>query len=214
MTGDDDLKSLWEEYGKRLDASLKLNGALLQRSNLGAVQGALRLVVLELGFSIAGSAAALLALGSFVAGTIGDLRFAVPGIVLFAAAWLSLALCVRQIVALRRIDFDEPVVAIQGALERLRIERILVNTWTIFAAPLLWIPLTIVGLRAVGVNAYAFGPVYLLANLAFGVAVLICGVIVAKRVSAGKSRLGDLLAGRALENARDRLDTIVRFAEG
>ena len=214
MNADDELTTLWNDYGKRLDASLQLNAALLQRANLGGARGALRTLVVELGAGIAANAIALVALGSFVAGTFGDVRFALPGILLFAAAWLSLVMCVRQIVSLQAIDFDEPVVAIQTALERLRIERILVNTWTIFGAPLLWVPLSIVGLRVAGVNAYAFGPAYLLANLAFGLAILGLGVLVARHVSAGKSRLSDLLAGRALANARDRLDTIARFAAG
>lgn len=214
MTDRDDLQNLWDEYGKRLDASLKLNVALLQRTNLGSVEHALRSLIVGLGLEIAGNAIALLLLGSFVADVFGDARFAIPGMILFVFGWLALIVCVRQIVAIKRIDFDEPIVAIQGALERLRIERIRAIVWTIFCAPLLWVPLMIVGLRLVGISAYAFGPLYLLCNLAFGVAVLAVGLFAAKHVAAGTSRLGDLLAGRALVDARARLDTIVRFAEG
>ncbi len=214
MTGDDDLKNLWGDYGKRLDASLKLNATLLQRSNLEIARNSLRPLILALGLEIAGNAIALVLLGSFIADTFGDARFVIPGVALFISAWLVLVVCARQVVSLKRIDFDEPIVAIQETLERLRLQRIRMNFWLIFAAPLLWVPFMIVGLRAVGVNGYEFGPQYLLSNLALGVALLAVGFIIAKRTTAGSSRFADLLAGRALADARARLDTILRFAEG
>jgi hypothetical protein len=213
MTNHDELQAMWVEYGKRLDASLKLNATLVQQNNLDRAEHALRPLMVGLGWEIASNALSLVLLGWFVADNFTQPRFSIPGGVLFAVAWLTLFACVQQLVALRRIDFEEPVVAIQYALERCRLRRIQTTLWLVFAAPLVWVPLLIVGGRTFGFDAYALGAGYLLANVAVGLGVLGIGMLLAKKVTAGKSRLGDLLAGRSLDAARERLDTIARFAE-
>lgn len=215
MTYDrDDLQALWEAYGQRLDASLRLNTVLLAEANLDKAKTALRPLLSTLGMEVGANVLALALLGWFAAGNIADARFAVPAIVLGLAAIAAVVLSVHQIVALRTIDFEAPVIAIRRALERLRLSRIRTTLRLLFVSPLLWVPLMIVGLRGVfGVDAYAFGSGFLLANLAFGAAVLAIGSFVARRVTTRRSRIADLLAGRSLSESLARIDTIERFAK-
>lgn len=213
MNDRDDLQHAWEDYGKRVDASMKLNAGLLLRGEFYRAERTIGPLIAGLSFEAAANALVVLLLGSFVADTAGDMRFAVPGAALFIFAWLALAAVIWQIVALKRVDFAQPVAAVQRELEALRVQRIRIVYWTIVLAPLLWLPLMIVGLRAAGINAYGFGSAYLLANFGAGVFALATGIIAAKRATAGGSKAGDLLAGRSLSDALARLDDVRRFSE-
>lgn len=176
----EDLKSVWNEYDRKLTASMRLNTALLQRANLGLVETSLHGMSRELVVELILNAGAILLLGSFAAYHIAQARFAIPAIVLDVYAIAVLVGNIAQLAQIHSIDYDEPVVAIQQRLQRLKIQRILTVKWLLLSAPLMWVPLLIVGLRALGVDAYAaFGARYLIVNVLFGVAVIPLGVSVA-----------------------------------
>ena len=79
---------------------------------------------------------------------------------------------------------------IQKRLESLRVERIRTVMLTLACAPLLWTPLLIVALRWLfGVDAYAaFGALYLIANLLFGLLLMALAVWISKRYEARMNR--------------------------
>jgi hypothetical protein len=126
---------------------------------------------------------------------------------------------VAQLVALARIDYDEPVFAIARAVDRLRLLRARAAMWTLVFAPLMWPPLAIVGLRAfLGLDAMAaFGLPWLAANVAFGLAVLAGALVLARRYGKDLSRsslLGravDSFSGSAVRRAAEGLDTLLRY---
>jgi hypothetical protein len=217
----EDFKQLWKEYDARLNASMRLNSYVLQRTNLATVQTSLnrlsRGVVIELAFN----AVALLLIGSFADDNAADIRFLIPAIVLGAYFIAITAGGIYQLVRMKKVDYDEPVIAIQTKLERLKIQRIAATKWILLTAPLLWVPLLIVALRALfGIDAYAtLGPAYLLVNLLAGIAVIPLALWISKRYGtrfAGSSSLRSLandIAGRSLVAALESLDTIRRFEE-
>jgi len=134
-------------------------------------------------------------------------------------AILLLALRIRQLTILARIDYGAPILAMQKTLAELRIDRIRTTMLTLVVAPLLWPPLLVVGFKALlGVDAYAaFGLPWLLANLAFGVLVILVARWIARRY-AGRfdssplaQRLMRDLAGYNLSAAMDKLSSLAAF---
>jgi hypothetical protein len=104
-------------------------------------------------------------------------------------------------------------------MEALRAQRIRATMLTLLAAPLLWTPLLIVGLKGLlGLDVYAiFSARYLLANALFGLAVIPLAVWIARRSAdrMGRSPLAQRLlrdiAGYNLKAAAGFLSRLARF---
>jgi hypothetical protein len=175
------------------------------------------LVLFEL---ISGIPAALL-VGSFLADHFDTVRFAAPAIVLHAVVLLTIMASVRQLLAIGRIDYSAPVVAIQHQLAELRASRVRTTRWLLLLAPLLWTPLAIVGAQGLfGFDVYrVFGPLWVALNLGFGLAALLLAIWIARRHvdRLGGSRilkhLADDVAGRSVATAMGHLDEIVQFEQ-
>ncbi len=217
----DDLKRRWEEQNGKLDATLRLNTRLLNDSVLAkadtATKGLTRLLWLELAMNLA----AVLYTGSFLANHLSEARFVIPAAGLHLGGIALLVASIRQLVAIGMLDYDAPIVAIQRRLESLRVERIRATKWTLLGSPLLWTPLLIVALQGLfGIDAYAtLGAAFLIANLLFGVLVILLAVWASRRYAdrMGRSpllqRLMRDLAGHSLNAAAGFLSSISRFEE-
>jgi hypothetical protein len=219
----DEMEALWLQRNRELEASMRLNTTLLRQWNLRAADTAIRRFARGVWFELAANAIAVVLLGSFAADNLHEFRFLVPAAALGVYAIALLIAGVRQLVLAQRIDFDEPVVAVQKSLEELRIRRIHVTLWTLLFAPLMWLPMLIVLLRGLlGVDAYAvFAPSWLVANALFGLAVIPLAIWLARRyglrlaAATPMRRLADEIAGRSLSSALGSLDALRRFeAEG
>ena len=216
-----EMKDRWAEYDRKLEASLRLNTRVLREINLGRVDSALKRLSRLLVFELVQDLAAVVILGMFIASHIGEMRFLAPALLLDACAVAFAIKSIRQLVALHRLDYSAPVVAIQKQLEALRIERIRVTKWVFTLCPLLWIPLLIVALEGLlGVDAYLFlDGAWLAANVLFGLAVIPL-MLWAARHFAGRwqgspllQSLMDNLAGRSLVAATGFLSALSSFEE-
>lgn len=214
-----DLKNRWADYDRKLDASLRLNTALLREASLDRADTALRRLSFLLWCELLIDAILILAIGSFAAAHLGEAKFLAPAVALHISAILAIAANAHQLVTLRSIDHGEPIVAIQKKLGQVRIARIRVTKWTILLAPLLWTPLLIVALKGLlGVDAYrVFSAPWLIANVAFGVAFLLL-MLWASRHWADRlqrspfvQRLMDDIAGRSLLSATRFVSEVSRF---
>lgn len=215
----EDLITAWKRQGHALEKSLQLNTEMLSRMNLTQAERkvsiALRGIVIQLIFD----AAALLLIGSFAGDHAGDIRYLVPAALLGIFAIALIADAAGQIAEIRSVDYDEPVIAIQGRLLRLRSRRLRRAMWTFAVAPLMWAPLAIVAARGIfGVDVYsAFGWPYVAANAALGVLVLALSAVLVTRAAAWAQRhprIGTFLddvSGRSLANALESLDALQRF---
>lgn len=214
-----DLQARWQEYDRKLDASLRLNTRVVRDLGITQVSSALRglsrSIIVELCLNLGG----LVWLGSYAADRIDEPRHAGPAAVLGLFALLLNLSSAVQLVRLSRIDYSAPVLAIQTQLEALRIHRLLETKWVLLLAPLLWTPLLIVGLDGLfGLDAYAlFGLGWLGANLLFGV-VAIPLLRWLARVYADRAvgtplvqRLLRDIAGHNLSAARDALAQLAEF---
>lgn len=220
MTDLDELKALWTVHDRKLEASLRLNRRLLAERRLdrarSALGGFVRLLVVEL----VGSAIALVLLGTFAAANPAP-RFLAPALALALGALALVRADIHQLVLARTaadatLARDETVAAAQRRLETLAQLRARRVRWTLLLAPLAWPPLAIVGLRALaGIDAWIEpGVAWLVANLAFGLAVLAVAWRLSVRHGARPSRspwitrLSDALSGRSLADARHALAAI------
>jgi hypothetical protein len=217
----DEMKTLWAELDRRVDASIDFDRRILKELKLGKAQSALRRLAVMPLFELGVDILAVLLLGAFLAQHIHVARYAVPAIALQVAAVLKLASNVRQLTMLGGIDYAAPVVAIQRQLAALRALRIGTTKWILLLGPLLWTPVLIVAAKALlGFDVYAaFGPLWIALNLAFGVAVLALALWIARRHAGALrrspflARLADDIAGRSLAAATTHLDEIARFED-
>jgi len=168
----DEMKTVWAENDSAFAAILRLD----------RVRSATDRATRRIGIDIVFDAIALLLIGSYLGEVILQPKFAVPGILLQAFALALLISHVRQLVAIRTIDYARPVLEIAKTFAATQASRARWVRWILLTGPLLWVPLTIVGFKAFfGIDAYAFGTAYLAWNLAFGAAFLGVGAWLAYR---------------------------------
>jgi hypothetical protein len=217
----DDLKRSWEEQGRQLDASLRLNTHLLRESALSKASTATTRLSWLLMAEILLDLVLCVWLGSFNADHITEPRFLIPGIVLHLFAIGSMVLGIHQWLALKRIDYGAPVLEIQKRLGGLRVQRVRATKLILLSVLLLWTPLLIVSLKGLlGVDAYViFSGAWLAANLALGVAVIPLAVWISKRYADRMERspliqrLMRDLAGYNVNAATDFVSSLARFEE-
>src|ERR1700686_3446862 len=101
----DDLKRRWEDQDRRLDAGIRLNTRLLHESVLGKAEKSLRGLSRLLWFELQTNLLAAFWLGSFLANHVSEPRFLIPAAVLHLCIIALLAAGVRQLVALKTVDY-------------------------------------------------------------------------------------------------------------
>jgi hypothetical protein len=214
----EEIKALWTQTDRKLEASMRLNTALLAQWNLRTTDTSLKRLSREILFEMIVNVIGIALLGLFAAAHLREPQFLIPAVALDIYAIALVIAGGRQLAEIAAVDYDEPVVTIQKKLEELRLQRIRATLWTLLFAPLMWVPLLIVAVRGIfGVDVYAAGWAWLAANVLFGLAVIPLAIFIAKRYGARLARytpmraLADTIAGRSLAAALVSLDAIRRF---
>ena len=205
----DELQARWLAYDRKLDDALRLNVRVLRAHTMGRAASRLNPLRWWLTLELLVLAPLAIVLGSFVAGHRSAIRFLAPGTLLLVCAVGLVVAAIRQLAAMRRLDFSQPIVAVQQQLETLRIERIRATAWALVLAPLVWLPIMIVLLEgAAGVDIYArVSQAWIAANIVLGVAVAAIAVWASRRFrdrikgSALLQRLQRDLAGDSINGA-------------
>jgi hypothetical protein len=171
----DALKEKWAAYDRKLDTGIRLNRQLLLAANMNRVRTPLRRFAIFAGMGACMGLVVLAILGQFIYRHWAEPRFALPAAVLDVWVIAAVASSIRQMAMALEIDFYQPVATIQRQLESLRVLRLNATRWGLLTGQLVWwIPLLIVAFKGLwDVDAYRVlsGP-FLLANLAFGLAVI------------------------------------------
>ncbi|MGC9991275.1 MAG: hypothetical protein ABSD52_02595 [Candidatus Cybelea sp.] len=217
----EELKALWKQNNRKLEASTRLNALLFAQWNLRKADTSLKRFARGITFELIVNLIGIGALGWFAADHAGEPKFFIPAAILDLYAIALVIAGARQLFELRSLDYDEPVVAIQSRLQRLRLARIRATMCTLLFAPLMWVPLLIVASRWLfGIDIYAAAsPAWLAANAILGLAVIPLAIALAKTYGSRLERgtpmrfLADEIAGRSLTAALDDLAAIRRFAE-
>jgi hypothetical protein len=215
---DDDIATLWRQYDARLEQSLRLNTLLVTRYALVHSETALGRLRTTLAIEILVNAVAVLVIGGFEADFFHEMPAFAAAAVLEAYAIAVLIGSIVQLVLVGRIDYEEPTIALARDFERVKLTRARITLWTLVLAPLMWVPLAVVTVRAFGGidPIAAFGIPWLAANVAFGFAVLFGALFVAKRYGGARTapwlrRFLDTLAGRHARAAADAVDALARY---
>lgn len=215
----DDMERQWKSHDEKLDTLLQINLSELRRAHVDAAATALQRIRRSTVIELMIDAVALLLLGSFLGDHFHQPRFLLPALLLHGCAIASLGVRLRQLLMLRQVDYDGPIVHAQRMLTLLRRSRIRAAKWTMLIAPLVWVPLLIVVFEALlGIDAYRFLDArWIAANVLFGAALIPLILWISHRYgdrfarSPFLQRLADDLAGRSLREADAFLGQIARF---
>jgi hypothetical protein len=216
----DDVRDAWDSFEAQLKQSSQLSDLILVESLTSKARtpltGERRFVLAE----TAVNSIVLVALGSFAfdhAATAAGICAAI-----LAGALIAIdAVLIGVALALSRIDFDTPVLAVQAELGRIKARRAALTAGILIVSPLLWTPLLVLGLGIFGIDAVStLGIAYLAANAAFGLLVGAAAWLTVRlfgrhlRTSPWTERAVDALTGRAYREAAEYLDTIERYRDG
>jgi hypothetical protein len=215
----DDLKAAWAAHGAALERSLALGEHLLREAARDKVRSTLAPYVAWRVLELVLGAAALLLAGSVLAAHAAEPRYLVAGGATLAFFAGITALNAYVLVGSVQLDYDGPVTAIQRAVERVRLAEYRATKWAVLGGVVIWLPAALLVFEAVtGVPALGLVDLaWLIANLAFGVAVLAIGLAWSRRYverpGAGPRarRIIDALSGRSLRAAARRLAELSRF---
>lgn len=211
----DTFQQRWQSQDAKLDQALALNTRVLAKLERTEVRGAVGRLFLPVRWDLAMDALLVLMFGLFIGNRVAvwdaELRFLIPAVVLFGLSVLAFASSLRQLTVTESLE----------AVEWLRRHRIVVTKCVFLLAPVLWIPLVIVAVRALGGDLYAYMSAgFIVVNIA------ICGAIIplallAARVFGERAlhyrwvrELHDALGGSRFVEARDRLAELKAFQRG
>jgi hypothetical protein len=214
-----ELREKWADYDRKLDQSLRLNRRLLRENYTARARWALWRLAAMLALGSILMLAVIVSLGRFIAVHWPAARFTVPAILLDAAAIAALATLIAQLGIALNINYNQPVTTIQKRLELLRRIRVRYAQAICLLMTLTWTPIFIVAMKAaLDVDVYrTFDTGWLIANAAFGLAVLVVVLWLARRYgvrfrnTAFGERLVRDLGGHNLNAASEFLATLAEF---
>ena len=214
-----ELERRWQTLDRALERSVALNVKVVHALGASQARTALERLARTIVATLVVNAVAVAWLASHVAARLTQPRFALPALALFLPALAIVAGDVRQLVRVRAIDADGPIVAMQKALDALHLQRLRLLRNILTFSPLAWPPMLIVGLDALfGIDAYiVLGGRYLLANVAFGLAMIplvrwLANVYSDKALrSPTLQRLARSLSGHSLQSARAAIERLATF---
>ncbi len=215
----DHVLEAWTSLEAQLSRTERLNDLIVIESLRGRAQSPLQRERFVLWLEVGINVFAVIVLGSFAGDRLGSLA-GICAAILVAALLAFNAVLISIAVTLMRLDFENPVVALQAELARLKLRRAALAAITLAAAPLLWAPLMVALVAAAGADPVrALGVPFIAANVALGAfiagAALLCVRLFGDRLrhSLRMTRVVDALSGKSYGEAAAFLDTIERYRE-
>ncbi len=215
----DELKQAWAAHGTMLERSLAIDERLLREVLLRKVRFALAPYILWRALEVTLGVAALVLVMRVLTAHGAQPRYAAvcAALAVFCAA--ITALCAYLLVNSLKLDYAGPVTAIQRDVERIRVVEYRALKWAVLGGVVAWLPAGLVLFEALaGVQALARVPLgWLLANLAFGLAVLFLGHVLSRKYverpgqGPRARRILDVLSGRSLRVADANLAELASF---
>jgi hypothetical protein len=203
----DELKEKWAEHDRKLDQSIRLNRQLMRDTYTRRAKAALWRLAAMLALGSILMLVVIVSLGAFTARYWSMPKFTIPAILLDVAAIAALAALNAQIGMALKIDYTQPIAAIQKRLETLRLFRVRYIQAILVTAALLWMPLFIVAMKGFfDADVYRlFATAWIVTNVAFGFVVLALGIWLSKKYRPD--------AGYNLNAAAGFLSTLAEFED-
>ncbi len=214
----DEMKLMWAEHDRKLDESIRLNRQLLTAAKLSGARSSLQRLSVWLALESAVWLAIVMTLGNFLYQHFGAPILAVSAAMVDVYAIAMLSAAIRQLAAVRQIDYSGPIATIQQQLGSLRVLRIRTTQWALLAGVVAWAPFMIV-MSELLFGFHSYSVIWLCANIAFGLALIPLAIGLSRRFSerAGgypfiQSLMNDI-AGRNLNVAAAFLKSLAEFQE-
>jgi hypothetical protein len=213
------LEAQWLANEAVLERTLRLHLTAARASRLARVETGLRRLRLQVVGELLVNVAALALAGSFLGAHLDSPPLLGCAAALQLAALALVVASARQLRGLARLRLEGPIARTQAELERLRSERLRTGRWTLLASPLLWVPLAVVGGRAL-LGLDLLTPPWtgwLAASAGLGLAVVAGGAVLGPRLEARLRswpllrRLARDLAGLTLAEAMAAAGEVARF---
>jgi len=210
----DEMKEVWTAYDEKL--SIRLNRELLKTATLSKAHSAAQRLGWALGLEAVMWFAIVVSLGSFISSHFAVVRLSLSAVAVDVYAIGMLAATIRQIVALRQIDYSGPVTAIQKQLAMLRVLRIRITQRALLGGTVVWAPFLIVAARAfLGLDMV--NGLWFWSNVAFGVCLIPLALWLSKTFGERMGRFPFIqrvmndLAGRNLNAASEFIAKLSGF---
>ncbi|MBV9232545.1 MAG: hypothetical protein JO030_00770 [Candidatus Eremiobacteraeota bacterium] len=216
----DDFREAWASLQPDAAMQEAIERALSRQAGIKAAHTALQRDRGQLSLEVALNYAAVIALGAFA------VHHAMHVTYMLCAALLGSGLLavnlelLRIAMALRRLDYGQPVFALQSSIEAIRTRRARLTAIILALAPLAWTPLLVVAVAIFGGDAIAtLGTAYIAANAAFSLAFALAAWLGARRFGRHVAHSGwlrgltDALSGQAYREALERLTSLERFRD-
>ena len=186
-----ELKDIWQEYDKKLDKHVKLNMQMFKKINLDKTRSALEKFIKTPVFGLIIGLIVQLSMGAFIYDHFSMPKYIIPAALIWLFALFQVIFSGYQLSVILpasdggQINFDLPITEIQKKLEKLKIYRVRYLTVTRFSYPLLWIPVLIVGLKAIfNFDFYLhFDDKWILAQIFLGLVFIAFGIWLSKKVA-------------------------------
>jgi len=216
----DQLQERWRQLDQKLDRALATNSAVMRQIGLQETRRRINRLAVRPVIDLAFGVGVLLVAGSFLGDHWPELTLVLPALGLMVASVLLVIDNIRQLASASKVAWDGPIAEIQLAVSRLRHARIRQFKWIILLSPLLWLCLMTVGGQLIfDVNVIkTFDPVWVVANIAFGVLFVPAGVVIARALGRRWQHhpfwrnLLDDISGRSLATAQQELKTWAELA--
>jgi hypothetical protein len=210
----DELQAEWIEHDRKLDDLVQLNRKLLYVDRLDKAQSALGRQRRWAIFGIVTNAIVAPFVGMFIALNHGSPRYLLPAITIDLYFIGNLAVHALQAHLLSGLDYAGPVAVIQRRIDEIVKLRIRFARWLAMTMVLIWVPISIVGAKALfRVDLYAIAARWLFANVAVGLCCIPMVLWLARRTARGTmsrpaQRFLREVAGENLSEAKTFLDAL------
>jgi hypothetical protein len=216
----DEMKQLWAEQDRKLDANLHLTRLLLTTTRANRARSSLQRLTVGLCLEAAAWLLMALFLGNVIYGHFTMPRAVVPAVALDLYAIGMVAAMLRLMVGIAQIDYGQPITTIQRQVTKLRMLKIRITVGAVLAGTLAWaaIPFLFVGISGVKEINASFRS-WLWGNVAFGVLVIVLAFWLSRKFGNRMDkhplvhRLMNAISGRSLNQAEAFLAQLSEFEE-
>jgi hypothetical protein len=207
----DDLKVAWQMLSQQLQRQNALTSQLFREKKLGKFRAALLPLVTGQAIQIIGGVVLALIFAPFWVRHLGQAHLVIYGLSLHIYGLMLIAIAVRDLVLISRIDYAAPVVAIQKQIAELRSWHLRAGWWFAVTGCLMWTPLLLCAYYALGADLWLTKPVYVYLLVVSSVLCLgfSYGLVLWSR-RPGQERLAQYLANTSVGRTVNRAEAMLR----
>lgn len=210
----DELKIAWNQVSQQLERQNALTLEQLKQTKLAHFRSGLQPLVIGQTLQLVIGAVITVVSAQFWVNHLGAPHLLICGLLLQAYGIMFIAFAVRDLILIRQIDYTAPVVLIQKQLAELRAWRIRAAAWYGFTGSVVWLPVMLLALYALGADFWTYHPqkVYWLIATAVVCVAFSYGLVLLARSSTSCGRsLRNSWIGRSVNRAQLALDEIEEF---